>query len=159
MALLIVKNFKSFFCLIIVSLLYAFGTPAEAQELHNDIEAGVVLGEPTGLSAKFWRSGTTAFDAAVAWSFGKEESLHLHANYLLHNWLEVDEGVLNWYYGLGARVLLSGESRFGARVPVGMQYFIPSSRLGLFFEVAPIFDLVPSTEFGVNGGIGIRYFL
>lgn len=132
---------------------------AEAQSRHGNTELGVILGEPTGLSLKLWQSDRTAYDAAVAWSFGNNESVHVHADYLRHNWLDVDEGSLALYYGLGARALLSNNSRFGARIPIGLEYILPSSRLGLFFEVAPLFDVVPETSFGVNGGLGIRFFL
>lgn len=132
---------------------------ADAQNRASNTELGVILGEPTGLSLKHWQSNDTAFDAALAWSLSGNESVHLHANYLKHNWLDVDSGSLAFYYGIGARALLSDNSRFGVRVPIGLQYLIPDSRLGLFFEVAPLLDLIPDTDFDVNGGIGIRYFL
>jgi hypothetical protein len=134
-------------------------TALHAQSRPGGTELGIILGEPTGISAKFWQSGTTAVDAAAAWSFGKEESLHLHASYLKHKPLEAETGSLYLYYGLGARALFADDPRFGARIPVGLQYNIEASRLSLFFEVAPTFDLIPATDFGVNGGIGIRYFL
>lgn len=142
-------------------IIFALGSfiDAEAQTRPGDTELGIILGEPTGLSLKVWQSDATAFDAAVAWSFGNNESVHIHADYLRHSWLEVDKGSMAIYYGLGARALLSNNSRFGARIPIGLEYILPDTPLGLFFEVAPILDLVPATEFDVNGGIGIRYFL
>lgn len=130
-----------------------------SQGRPGNTELGIILGEPTGISLKQWQSGSTAIDGAVAWSFGRHESVHLHADYLKHNPLDVNTGSLYLYYGLGARAILSDNARFGARIPVGLQYIINSSRLSLFFEVAPTFDLAPATEFGVDGGIGIRYFL
>jgi hypothetical protein len=30
--------------------------------------------------------------------------------------------------------------------------------LDFFFELVPILDLAPSTDFGMNAAIGIRYF-
>jgi hypothetical protein len=144
--------------LLFLSFLF-ISTSLQAQNRPGSTELGIILGEPTGISAKFWQSGTTAVDAAAAWSFGKEESLHLHASYLKHSPLDVEEGSLYLYYGLGARALFADDPRFGARIPVGLQYNIEASRLSLFFEVAPTFDLIPATDFGVNGGIGVRYFL
>ncbi|WP_234567533.1 hypothetical protein [Rhodohalobacter sp. 614A] len=131
----------------------------QAQHAPGKTELGVVLGEPTGVSLQLWQSGTTAIDGALAWSFGKHDKIHIHADYLIHNPLEVDRGSLTFYYGIGARAILTDEARFGARIPVGLQYIIPDSRISLFFEVAPIFDLIPATDFDVNGGIGVRYFL
>ncbi len=144
--------------LFLISLLF-LSTSLQAQSRPGSTELGVILGEPTGISAKFWQSGTSAIDAAAAWSFGKEESLHLHASYLKHKPLEAEAGSLYLYYGIGARALFADDPRFGARIPVGLQYNIEDTRLSLFFEVAPTFDLVPATDFGVNGGIGVRYFL
>jgi hypothetical protein len=145
----------SVFFFITVSL---FNT-SKAQYRPGNTELGVILGEPTGVSLQLWQSGTTAIDGALAWSFGKNDKIHIHADYLIHNPLEVDRGSLTFYYGIGARAILTDEAHFGARIPVGLQYIIPDSRVSLFFEAAPIFDLIPATDFDVNGGIGVRYFL
>ena len=146
---------------IAITLFLIIGTfnLAQAQSRPGNTELGVILGEPTGISLKVWQSDRSAFDAAAAWSFSDNESLHVHADYLLHSWLDVDKGSMSIYYGLGARALLSSDSRLGVRIPVGLEYIFQDQPLGLFFEVAPLLDLAPETEFGVNGGIGIRYFL
>lgn len=150
----------TFLTLIIFTIgLSLFFSNADAQSRPGNTELGIILGEPTGISLKMWQTNSTAIDAAVAWSFGRHESVHIHANYLIHTDLEADQGSFMFYYGLGARAVFADDPRFGARVPVGLQYIIPSTRLSLFFEVAPTFDLIPATKFGVNGGIGIRYFL
>ena len=140
-------------------LAFSFSSTAEAQSRYSNTELGVILGEPTGISLKAWQSDNTAFDAGIAWSFGDNGSLHLHGDYLIHNWLDVESGSLALYYGLGARVQLADDPRFGARIPIGLQYNIPDTRLATFFEVAPLLDLVPETSFDVNGGLGIRIYL
>lgn len=150
-----------FYLLSLFFFLSLFQVPesAQAQSRPGNTEIGIILGEPTGISLKKWQSSVTAFDAALAWSFGKNESVLIHASYLYHSPLEVDQGDLYFYYGLGARAIFSKDPIFGARIPVGLQYILPSSRLTLFFEVAPTFDLIPATRFGVNGGVGVRFFL
>lgn len=153
------KNIKIVLSMALIGLIFGLVESAEAQSRHGNTELGVILGEPTGLSLKLWQSDRSAYDAAVAWSFGDNESVHVHADYLRHNWLDVDNGSLALYYGIGARALFSNNSRMGARIPVGLQYILPSTRLSLFFEVAPTFDVIPETRFGVNGGLGIRFFL
>ncbi len=148
--------------ILATSILLALATFAEtsdAQDRNSSTEIGVILGEPTGLSLKAWTSDNTAFDLAAAWSFGGSGSLHLHGDYLRHNWLNADAGSLALYYGLGARVKLADDPRLGARIPIGLQYMIPDTRLSAFFEVAPLFDVVPETSFDVNGGIGLRIFI
>lgn len=117
-----------------------------------------MIGEPTGVSIKMWQNNKTAFDAGLAWSFSDNGSLHLHGDYLLHNWLDVEEGNLAFYYGIGARARLTSNSKFGARIPVGLQYILEDSRIGFFFEIAPVLNLLPDTDLDVNGGIGARYF-
>ena len=148
-----------FSTLALILCLSATVSSADAQYRPGNTELGIILGEPTGISLKLWQTNTTAIDAAVAWSFGSNESVHVHADYLIHSDLEADQGSFMFYYGLGARALLADDPKFGARIPLGLQYIIESTRLSLFFEVAPTFDLVPATKFGVNGGIGVRYFI
>lgn len=140
-------------------LAFTFVSTAEAQSRSSNTEIGIILGEPTGISLKAWQSDNTAFDAGLAWSFGGSGSVHLHADYLRHNWLDVESGSLALYYGLGARLRISDDGRLGVRIPVGLQYNIPDTRLATFFEVAPLLDLIPETTFDVNGGIGIRIYL
>ena len=122
---------------------------------------GIILGEPTGLSFKKWRSDTTAIGGAVAWSFGKKNELHLHGDYLVHN-LDIfrsGKEKLAPYYGIGGRIkIIKDESRLGVRIPLGIDYIFEKASLDVFLEFVPLLDLVPSTNFEVNGAIGIRYF-
>ena len=140
-------------------LAFSISNTADAQSRESNTELGIILGEPTGISLKAWQSDNVAFDAGLAWSFGDNGSLHLHGDYLRHNWLDVESGSLALYYGLGARLQLADDPRLGARIPVGLQYNIPDTRLTTFFEVAPLLDLVPETSFDVNGGLGLRIYL
>lgn len=132
-------------------------TDGIAQNRPTNTELGIIVGEPTGLSAKFWSGSNSAFDLGLAWSFSGQGSMHVHSNYLLHNTL--DNPDLALYYGLGARLLMQEDPKIGIRIPLGLQYIIPDSRLGLFFELAPMLNLIPDTDFDVNGGLGLRYFL
>lgn len=151
--------FKTILILSVLFICISLTNESAAQYRPGNTELGVILGEPTGISIQVWQSGSTAIDGAVAWSFGRHDHVHLHADYLKHNPLDVDRGSLNFYYGIGARAILADDPHFGARVPVGLHYIIPDSRLSLFVEVAPLLDLIPATDFDVNGGLGIRYFL
>ena len=121
---------------------------------------GVILGEPTGVSAKLWLTDRTAIDAAAAWSFSHEAALHLHADYLLHNFdlITVEQGRLPVHFGIGGRVKFEDDSRFGIRIPVGLTYIFDGAPIDIFFEVVPILDLVPDTDFDLNAAIGARFF-
>lgn len=125
-------------------------------ERPGNTELGFIVGEPTGISAKFWTSDRTAFDLGFAWSFSGQGSMHIHSNYLYHSYMQDPDIAL--YFGLGGRLLLEDDFSMGLRVPLGMQYVIPESNLGLFFELAPLLQLVPGLDADINGGLGLRYF-
>jgi hypothetical protein len=123
-------------------------------------ELGAILGEPTGLSAKFWMTRVNALDFGAAWSFEGEGQFHFHCDYLFHNYeaFKVESGSLPVYFGLGGRVRFDeSKNRVGLRIVVGLEYLFADYPMSLFFEIAPIVDLAPETEASVNGGVGIRY--
>ena len=121
---------------------------------------GVILGEPTGINFKAWTGYKTAFVGAAAWSFGHQDSLHVHLDYLVHNFrlLDLDDVELPVYYGIGVRLKTGNDVRFGVRIPLGINYMFEKAPLDIFVEFAPIFDLTPKTDLYFNGGFGIRYY-
>lgn len=127
---------------------------------------GLIVGEPTGLSAKLWQSRQSAFDFAAAWSFSDEAALHLHGDFLRHAFglIEVEKGKLPVYYGIGLRVKMSDDEdaddvSLGIRIPVGLDYlFAGGTPLDVFLEVVPILDLAPDTDVTLNASLGMRYW-
>ena len=97
---------------------------------------------------------------AAAWSFKGDGALLLQADYAFHefNLIKVSKGKLPVYFGIGGRVFLSDDVTIGVRVPLGINYMFANAPVDIFLEVVPILNLVPSTNFEVNGGIGFRYF-
>jgi hypothetical protein len=55
-------------------------------------------------------------------------------------------------------VQLSDNPAFGARIPLGLSFFIPDTQLELFLEIGPALLLIPETDFDFTGGIGARYY-
>lgn len=133
-------------------------TTAEAQE--SGFGLGVILGEPTGISGKLWIEDSKAIDGAVAWSFEKESAVHVHADLLFHsrNIVKVEMSKLLFYYGMGGRIKFEDDSEVGVRVPLGINYLSSGAPLDVFLEIVPLLDLAPSTDFSLNGAIGVRYF-
>jgi hypothetical protein len=132
-------------------------------EQNNGLGLGIIIGEPTGPCFKWWLSGKSAIDGAVAWSFEKHGSLHIHADYLMHSFsfIKVDKGRFPFYYGLGGRVKFGNDDdddRLGIRIPLGLEYLFDGAPPGIFIELVPILDLVPKTEIEYNAAIGIRYY-
>ncbi len=146
---------------IVLALLVVCSGMSFAQS--GKVGVGVILGEPSGLSLKFRTSSTTAFDAGLAWSFASPGSLHLHGDFIFHNYnlFTVEKGLVALYYGIGGRVkFISGEAdtRIGARIPIGLVYEFEEAPVDLFIEIVPMLDFYPETEGGIAGAIGIRYF-
>ena len=148
------------FSALILTILLLFSLNHESNA--QGTELGVIVGEPTGVSAKFWSSGKSAIGLGVAWSLGESGhihnpsgSLHLHIDYLWHFW--TNSGIA-FYSGLGGRLLFDDETQFAARIPIGLQFNV-AKRLSLFFELAPTLPIMPETQsnFDINGGAGVRF--
>jgi len=147
--------------------------PLSVEEtIRQGFGIGLMVGEPTGLSAKKWLSETTALTSAAAWFFSGNDSFQLHADYLWHNFdlikLEEFKGRFAVYYGVGARIKWkeddSGKGRdddrttAGIRVPAGLSYLFSEVPLDLFAEIVPVLDIAPDTDFDIGVALGARYY-
>jgi len=149
-----VKKIK---CTVILFIIL-FLSVANAQS--KGIGLGLIVGEPTGISFKYWTGSTTAFDAALAWSFSDEGAFHIHGDYIFHNFtlITIPEGKLPFYYGIGARIKTANDTKLGVRVPLGLAYLFNSAPIDIFLEIVPILDLTPKTDFAINAALGARYY-
>lgn len=127
----------------------------------NGFGLGIIVGQPTGISAKYWTTGNTAFDFGLGYSLEKHSRIHLHADYLFHvkDIFNTTENI-SLYYGPGARLMSveNANARLGVRFDVGIVWIPRNAPIDLFIEIAPLLDIIPETYFFVNGGIGVRYF-
>lgn len=127
----------------------------------NSFGIGLIVGQPTGLSAKYWTTGSTAFDFGLGYAFEKNSRMHLHFDYLFHtkNIFNTSENIA-LYYGPGARLRMveNGDSRLGLRFDVGLVWIPRNAPIDVFFEVAPLLDIMPATDFSMNGGAGVRFY-
>lgn len=157
-------SMKKLFTIVLLTafITVSFHSLTYAQDADKDLGLGFMVGEPTGLTLKSWTGGNNAFDLGLSWSLGRYDAINIHGDYLWHNYNvfdEVDPGTLPLYYGVGARLVLAeNDAILGARIPIGMNYLFEDSPIGLFLEVAPIINLVPSTDFDVDGGLGARFY-
>jgi hypothetical protein len=150
-----------FICTILWGL--AAGSPAGAITSRvgsaEDLGVGVALGQPIGVTGKYWLSSTTAVDAVAGYHFNS--NFDMHADYLWHSFssFDVQNGRLPFYFGLGGRVNLGNDSDFGFRLPIGVS-FLPSSQPYEFFaEVAPVVVVAPGIGIDIDGLVGVRVYL
>lgn len=148
-----IKILKYFVFIVITANIVFANTPGK-------LGLGVILGEPTGINCKIWQSEYIAYDAALAWSFGKEGNIHIHIDYLLHNY-ELIRTVNSYtpvYYGIGARIKSKEKVVLGMRFPLGIDFRSRRIPIDIFLEFVPAFNIIPETELDLEGGIGVRYY-
>jgi len=136
-------------------------TRAASDYLENRFGAGLMLGEPTGLSVKYWLNETLAIDGGLGGSFHRKNGVQMHSDVLWHAFdlFSVPEGKLPLYFGVGGRLKFKdGDDLFGIRVPVGIAYMFEQRPIDVFFEVAPILDLTPSVRGDFNVSVGARFW-
>ena len=138
-----------------------------AAPVSADVGSGIILGDPTGLSALF----DNRVAAAVAWDVSNY--LHLHADVWLIRRLLAEP--VDWYLGVGGKVKIFNEDTrgegppwkseeddapdgvgVGVRVPIGVQWYA-MPELEAFGEIVPGISLFPRTDFDIDLGIGLRY--
>ena len=160
---------------VCLSLVGALGIASPGDVCAQPVEkgtfgVGLILGEPTGVSAKLYLSDNTAIDAAAGGAI-LGGGIHAHANYLWHPWVleDRDNFVLPAYIGGGLRLLnhragTEGDFHIGVRAVIGMLFDFKEIPLDVFVELAPVLDF-PLTgddhntvEFDINLGLGVRYY-
>ena len=145
---------------IMIMVLGGLLIPSFLTAQDRGIGLGIILGEPTGVSFKNWVGRREALDVAVAWSFEGEGAIHIHADYLFHNFrlFHIEKGDLVLYYGIGARVKTVHKTQVGIRIPLGLSYLFEKDPIEIFFELGPIMNLTPKTLFRMTTGVGVRYY-
>jgi len=111
---------KTYLLLVIVSV-FIISNLNFAQQ--KGFGLGVVLGEPTGISAKYWLSSGTALDFGLGYSFTSSKSLFdFYADYVFHS-SDMINSTENFvvYYGPGARLKIkeNSDSRLGLLTGLG----------------------------------------
>ena len=134
---------------------------------------GVIIGEPTGISAKVWTSSVNAFDFGLGLSIGGDglgksngtfrgqSRMHFHMDYLWHSFEAFKSDVrLPVYYGFGGR-FNSGASynnTLAVRGIFGIAWLPRQAPVDVFLELAPSLQFTSPAGFAMEAGIGARYY-
>ena len=183
-------NRMAFISLILSSVLVAtiggWSKPAQAAfktarygspETSRPYGLGVILGEPTGITAKYWFDRRQAIDSTFSYSFN--DYFLLYADYLYHFPRAFGRSTeflsqLNPYVGVGLELFIQtqdtgnqdrtyfrsdqGSTGLGIRIPLGIEWRPGSPPLGVFVELTPGVGVIPATFGFVQGGIGLRFY-
>jgi hypothetical protein len=146
---------------IIFTLIFSLFFSTKLFALSRPMGLGLMLGNPTGLSGKYWLNQKNAIDAGLGISLGHECEGNLHSDYLWHKenafyYKEVNP--LDLYYGLGGRMEFSDSIELGLRVPIGLVWKMEEKKAEFFSEIAPIFDFLGKVGIEMSLGIGARYY-
>jgi hypothetical protein len=126
-----------------------------------------VIGDPTGLSLKFWGIGqNSALQVNIGGGgFVAPADLAVSGSLLFHALL-TRETPINGYLGVGALAGINQGRRgdgavFGILVPLGLEFILSEVPLDLFIEVPPLigFTTKGDVRAGLTFGIGLRFVL
>ncbi len=135
---------------------------------------GFIIGDPTGITGKFWTSSRNAIDIGMAFSFNSFVLLYGDYLFHFHGAFGTDSAFLSRlepYVGVGTEILFvqstprkntkyynDAETGLGVRIPFGAEWFMPDAPLALFVELVPGIGLVPGTFSFFQGGVGARFY-
>ena len=119
---------------------------------------GVILVNPTGITAKYWRDKNVAMDFALG-SQWNAPGVGIHADYLYHLYLfeEMPEAPLY----IGGGMFLGGSGDYfttGGRGVVGWTYLFDQP-FDVFMELSPPIAIIPEVDFGFSFSIGARLYI
>jgi hypothetical protein len=144
---------------------------------------GLELGEPTGLTGKYFLNDSNALDFGLGYIYHSyyygDDGVHVYADYLWHplSLVSAQAFELPLYIGVGGRfwdfdycyqrVCDYGGSAFGIRVPFGVAFDFNQVPLDVFISLVPVFDFISGdyydryrdrTHFGLDFSVGIRFW-
>jgi hypothetical protein len=154
-------------------------------EANKTFGLGLELGEPTGLTGKYFLSPSGALDFGVGWLYQHYyygDGVNLYADYLWHptSLVSAQAFELPFYIGVGARfwsfdycdpnpnpdICYRGSS-LGVRIPLGIAFDFNNVPLDIFFQLVPVIDFVNGdyydryrdrTHIGIDFSAGIRFW-
>lgn len=124
------------------------------------IGVGAALGDPLGLTGKYYLNNTMAIQIAAGLGYSREEGFQINGDYVWHPHVigATDDFVLSWYLGAGMGVLIGEEPNLNARFPLGVQGALSHFNLDAFIQVDPGFAVVKDQGFTYDVVTGIRFY-
>ncbi len=162
--------------LTIVACVITAATPVRAQGPRGrSFGFGLILGNPTGGTVKFWLNRENAIAASIGGDyFG---SLRIGADYLWH-FDAFSSQIVQMYAGPGAAIGLGhggpwwwyrgdhdawvyrpdGGVGFGIRAVIGLNIIPRRAPVEIFAELGPMIGIVPAFGSAFEGAVGVRFY-
>lgn len=170
---------KSLLVAVCLAFGFSFASGVAEARTGGPLGAGVILGDPTGLTVKYDATEISSYDAGLAFNFDRWILVYGDYHYNFPNAFQSQSGVLQQfvpYVGVGLVAVFSNRpeletrgfkyfdssssSRFalGLRIPLGIEWRPTNAPLGIFAEIVPGMTIIPATYAFAQGGLGIRYY-
>ncbi len=141
-------------------------TPVRAA---GDFGLGFVLGDPSGITAKYFLNRDHAVAAGIGDAAGS--GFYLNVDYLMHFHEIIPVREMALYLGGGGAFHHyhrdrngriwddeEEENRIEARMPFGLNYVFKPIPIEVFFELVPALEIIPDVDFRLRAGLGARYY-
>jgi hypothetical protein len=152
--------------LVLGLFLGAAATPAQAQRTSGAVGLGGQVGEPSGLTLKFYNEASPSYDFLAAWSL-VDDNFFLNGHALWNYDIQAEnldaDQQLEWFVGPGGFLRIieddpnDDEAQIGISGTIGLN-FILDQRFEFFGQITPRIAVIPDTDGDVGGGIGFRYY-
>ncbi|WFB36889.1 hypothetical protein P3T73_03820 [Kiritimatiellota bacterium B12222] len=140
-------------------------TRVSAQEPEYRLGFGILAGEPSGISLLLNMTDVYSLQGAVAYTFedSEEERLQYQLDWIMHLDTSNNDNLVGPYRGyIGMGMLYKSEADqaqdvYGLRIPFGVVIQSEGLPFQFFFELVPVMNVSPSTDFDFNAGIGLQF--
>ncbi|MCC5941330.1 MAG: hypothetical protein JJU37_07280 [Balneolaceae bacterium] len=153
------KNFT-----LILSLCFVLALNQQVDAQDRTFGIGGMLGDPYGVSLKYYLAEDKALAAGLGFGIADEISFfYITADFLLHRLYDTgwDTGSVHVYYGPGVSLYDPGfgDMVISLRGPIGIGADFNNAPLGIFLEAAPYIDVSPDFYFSFMGAAGFRFYI
>ena len=133
---------------------------AFAQSPAGAVGLGGQIGDPSGVTLKFYQRPGFAYDLLAAWDLDDFFFLNVHALYEK----PIPDSPLRYYLGPGFVVGFREARRsdrddevvIGISGQFGLNFFV--EQFEVFLQLTPRLHVLPATDVDVGGGVGLRYY-
>jgi hypothetical protein len=154
-------------------------TPSQAEAKGGPFGLGIIGGNPTGITGKYFFGSEDAIDFHLGiggWG-RRNRDIGIYVDYLRHFDLGVRNSVMSmaFYAGIGGDIIFTDNGYCGkfnckdyrdgdgtvwlaARAPLGINMMFQKVPLELFLEIIPALYIIQYISFDIDLALGLRFY-